>query len=220
MAISIVQTGTAQANSGTNIITFGSTQLNNLVVFTHCCTTVGGTVISLNDNVGNTYTKAIGTAAQAADVEQWYAIQAISGATRGTIVYAGVPLVFGQMYEITGIDTVSPLDKTSSGTSNTGTVLSVVSFTPSVGSSIVLANGNQGGIQTWTAGAGFTLSGTSTHAVNEYDIFSSGTTTTAPVSGTQLAAWAYVAANYKASTGTVSPSAFVGWKTLLGVGQI
>lgn len=183
-----------------------------------------GATITVTDTAGNTYTQ-IGTPVQSnpggGGVNYGYQFYAknITGNASNVVTmhgtFAGYTVI--AMYEISGLDIVSPLvdNKTAAGTGNPAATASLTLS----GSSIILAGTEQDG-QSIVAGSGYTLTritdGLGSYTADEYQITSTSQTASVTSGG---GGWQMVAAAFKAAS-SVSPSTFTGVSSTTGLRSV
>jgi hypothetical protein len=142
---------------------------------------------AVTDSQGNTYSIA-GTVlvSQGAYSAIYYAKNVKAGATSVTVrtVKSGGQISMA-VAEFSGIDTVSPLDKTS-GTVGSGNAPSSGTMTPSAAGELVIGSGTHNGNTVTSAGSGFTMLAIPTEDSNthqplamEYQVLSTSLQTTA-----------------------------------------
>jgi hypothetical protein len=175
MAITLVNTGTGLGGGGGSSWSSSSFVINsgNLLIAIAAIPSSGGTVLTVADTAGNTYTRAaIAVASATSTTEIWYAKNSIANASGSITMTWGTAAsnVAVHALQYSGINTLAPLDVAGSavGTSaaaNSGTItttglqdellISAVRWA-AAGSTAVAANsftlqtiiGTQGGIST------------------------------------------------------------------------
>lgn len=128
-----------------------------------------GTIAGADVSDGtNSYTLAVGTSGVVRGTGIMYHYYASGGAI--TITYTpngGADYCAIAMHEYSGVKTTSPVDATSSGSSNTGTSLATGNITTTDNDVIFSVGGADGSSQTWTVGSGYTLVFSANSAASE-----------------------------------------------------
>lgn len=158
-------------------------------------------VVSITDNIGNTYVKQVEINTNRS-VEIWDCANSSGGVTDVTVtmtlttVSTGGGAVF---HEISGAATSSHTAGTSTGNGSAGPSMTVSSFTPSAANCLIIAGGYITQNITFVAGSGYTLSGAQgLRTGSEYQQQTTATATTAPfTAGASTTAWAECAIAYK-----------------------
>ena len=221
----IQSSGTAALGLGSTSVTWGAnTTTGNMVVvgvaLTNALTL--GTVSSVTDSQGNSYTKALSKAGtnltDVINTEIWYASNITGGAGSVTVNHVvDNAAMFAREY--TGFNA---LDVTSSALGSSTTPNSGTSSATTVGTELLVVStgDDKGATQTWAAvapygnmvGTATTLTGVS---MEDHLLVATGAQTGTLTLGS-AANWDSLLISLYQST----PAAFVGWKSLLGVGQI
>jgi hypothetical protein len=209
VAIGIVQSATFTGNgAGPNAKAFGSnvTAGNLIVVATRGTSYTGAWTVS--DNLGNTYTEiGTGQATPAGNGCRLFYAKNITGGACTVSIGAAGQNYRGEMIEISGLDTVSPLDVTTKASGTSTTPSSGATGTRSQASEILIGMVGTDGGNTFTAGTNFTLRQANTDIALqiEYQIVSAAGTDAATMTLGSSAGWSATIASFKAAaTGRLS----------------
>lgn len=212
MAFAAVQETTGTAGTGSTVSeTVASTGSGNLVVVALRLSTKTETCTSVTDNVGNSYALLAASDSSGRRLYIAYGVQATGGATSITGNFSGssatkrvIAVEFSG-----GASSNAAVFDASAASSGSGTSGSVT-LTPASSGELIVAFINTEGVQTFTAGASYTLYGgaTSSSSMKGEYLLSGTTSETAPMSWTPSAAWSEIAVAFKPSGGASVNSGF------------
>jgi hypothetical protein len=173
-------------SSTTNVITIPATTAGNLVVVYPTAATSGDSIVSVVDDVGNTYTVAAANV-QRTNIGMFmaYGVQITGGATTITVTWgnnqfhrAGADEFHSSNGALTS--NAATFDTSSTGQGTIETSYAVTTMTPAANGELIVVLVKEAPTKATTAGSGYTLyNGTGTGQVSMYKL--SGTTSeTAP----------------------------------------
>lgn len=219
-APSIVQAVAANGDGDTVYVITGisSTTAGRLLAVTIGASATANAVVSVTDNIGNTYTKQVEVHTNRSE-EIWDCANASGGVTDVTITMTSTTVATGGgavFHEISGAATSSHTAGTSTGNGSAGPSMTVGSFTPSADNTLVLVGGYITQNITFVAGTGYTLTGAQGNREgSEYQQQTTATATTAPfTAGASTTAWAECAIAYKEAVSATKKHTLA----MLGVG--
>jgi hypothetical protein len=202
--------GQTANSAGSNVADWGRLRAyppSNVMPSTSFGSVTGGlTPSSVTDTLGDTFTLGPSTSVTSGATTYysyvWYATSASAGADTITAAFSSAVTGSVSVYEVSGVTTTAP--STSVGSSQAGsTAPAVTSFTPST-NSIIIGNAETGAsTSAFTAGTGFTLSGTcaAVYGCGESRL-AAGAGTTVPFSLLVSAPWVDAAIAFAPSTTT------------------
>ena len=219
MAFTAVQNVVTVAFDSSITVNIAATGLNNLIIVNIYIPNVTATVTSIADSAnpyGNSYT--LGSPLDnAARLYQAYGIQTVSGITSITVVFSATDTYRVSVNEFSATGKIS-YDKRSTGSSSTGTAVSVTTFSPVVSDELIISTGYFSVYYgTWTAGSGYTKYTNDNTLVSQYRL--AGTTSeTSPATLSGNGYWSEIAQAFREiSIKTVEGLAIASVKTKNGL---